>query len=324
MHSSIRRIDIGRERVNVRTQQFSVSPVLQYRFHNRIVTFYLAEGLFVSRKITVPGPLDARSKLELRKQQFAHLLRRTEVEVRIASNAADQFFIACYAFPQSFRKRLQRAEVDSYAPGFHFCKHPYQWCLYVIVKFPCRFVHTGCQDIGNAARNEAASVASAVRSILRLPEKVSLYDDMTVKHYLHYRAKLKGEPSKRVRRRVSEAAELCQIVPYLSESIRTLSAGLCKRVALADALLLRPRVLLLDDFLSGLDQGMRETAGAILSNAAAFSSVIVTGHEIEDFSRWTTRFLVLRGGIVSSSVDATGLEPQTLRDRLDMAMKGGN
>ena len=162
------------------------------------------------------------------------------------------------------------------------------------------------------------------RQIGYLPEKVSLYDDMTVKHYLHYRAKLKGEPSKRVRRRVSEAAELCQIVPYLSESIRTLSAGLCKRVVLADALLLRPRVLLLDDFLSGLDQGMRETAGAILSNAAAFSSVIVTGHEIEDFSRWTTRFLVLRGGIVSSSVDATGLEPQTLRDRLDMAMKGGN
>ena len=154
------------------------------------------------------------------------------------------------------------------------------------------------------------------RQIGYLPEKVSLYDDMSVKHYLHYRAKLKGEPSKRVRRRVSEAAALCQIVPYLSESIRTLSAGLCKRVALADALLLRPRVLLLDDFLSGLDQGMRETAG--------FSSVIVTGHEIEDFSRWTTRFLVLRGGIVSSSVDATGLEPQTLRDRLDMAMKGGN
>ena len=47
------------------------------------------------------------------------------------------------------------------------------------------------------------------RQIGYLPEKVSLYDDMTVKHYLHYRAKLKGEPSKRVRRRVSEAAELC-------------------------------------------------------------------------------------------------------------------
>lgn len=160
------------------------------------------------------------------------------------------------------------------------------------------------------------------RQIGYLPERVSLYDDMTVKSYLHYRAKLKGEPAKRVRRRVSEAVELCQIAHCLAEPIRTLSAGLCKRVALADALLLRPRVLLLDDFLSGLDRGMREAAGTILSNAAAFSSVVVTGHEIEDFSRWTTRFVVLRDGIVSSSIDATGLEPEALRERLRAAMKG--
>ena len=160
------------------------------------------------------------------------------------------------------------------------------------------------------------------RQIGYLPERVSLYDDMTVKSYLHYRAKLKGEPAKRVRRRVSEAVELCQIAHCLAEPIRTLSAGLCKRVALADALLLRPRVLLLDDFLSGLDRGMREAAGTVLSNAAAFSSVVVTGHEIEDFSRWTTRFVVLRDGIVSSSIDATGLEPEALRERLRAAMKG--
>ena len=240
MHSSIRRIDIGRERVNVRTQQFSVSPVLQYRVHNRIVTFYLAEGLFVSRKITVPGPLDARSKLELRKQQFAHLLRRTEVEVRIASNAADQFFIACYAFPQSFRKRLQRAEVDSYAPGFHFCKHPYQWCLYVIVKFPCRFVHTGCQDIGNAARNEAASVASAVRSILRLPEKVSLskLSLFQVHTQKRKRKRLQGMTSLRIED-VMHNADIQQLAPEFNslcrqpsiQALQVLSA-FCKRLIL--------------------------------------------------------------------------------------------
>ena len=161
------------------------------------------------------------------------------------------------------------------------------------------------------------------RQIGYLPERVALYDDMTVKEYLTYRAHLKGEPSKRVRRRVSEAAEMCQVADLLREPIRTLSAGLVKRVALADALLLRPRVLLLDDFLAGLDREMRLAAGEVLSNAAAFSSVIVTGHELEDFSRWTTRFLVLRDGIISSAVETAGLEPATLRERLDFALKGG-
>ena len=161
------------------------------------------------------------------------------------------------------------------------------------------------------------------RQIGYLPERVALYEDMTVKEYLHYRANLKGEPSKRVRRRVSEAAEFCQVSGLLRETIRNLSAGLRKRVALADALLLRPRVLLLDDFLGGLDRSMRETAGEVLSNAAAFSSVIVTGHEYADFARWTTRFLVLPNGVISTALETTGLEMPKLLERLDLALEGG-
>ena len=160
------------------------------------------------------------------------------------------------------------------------------------------------------------------RQIGYLPERVALYEDMTVKEYLHYRANLKGEPSKRVRRRVSEAAEFCQVSGLLRETIRNLSAGLRKRVALADALLLRPRVLLLDDFLAGLDKDMRESTGALLSNVAAFSSVIVTGHELSDVARWATRVLVLRNGVVSASIDTAGLGADVLQARLGEALGG--
>jgi len=156
-----------------------------------------------------------------------------------------------------------------------------------------------------------------------LPESAPLYEDMTVKEYLKYRACLKGEPQRRIRRRIDEAAEMCQVSDLLREPIRLLSAGLRKRVALADALLLRPRVLLLDDFLAGLDHGMRAAAASVLSDAAAFSSVIVTGHEIVDFARWTTRFLVLRGGVIASSVQTSGADPAELCDRVERALEGG-
>jgi len=156
-----------------------------------------------------------------------------------------------------------------------------------------------------------------------LPENPRPYDDMTVKEYLKYRAILKGEPSKRVRRRVTEAAELCRVTDILRTSIRRLSNGLRKRVALADAILLRPRVLLLDDFLAGLDTRMRDEAGAILSDAAAFSSVIVTGHELSDFSRWTTRFLVLRDGVIAASVDSAGADPAASEARVRSEIAGG-
>ena len=161
------------------------------------------------------------------------------------------------------------------------------------------------------------------RQLGYLPERIALYDDMTVCEYLRYRAVLKGEPAKRVRRRVSEAVEICQIGDILRMPIAALSAGLRKRVAIADAIILRPRILLLDDFLAGLDGTMRETAGSILSNVVAFSSVIVTGHELDELSKWATRFLVLKDGVISSSVEATGLDQPVLRERLAAAMNGG-
>lgn len=161
------------------------------------------------------------------------------------------------------------------------------------------------------------------RQLGYLPEKIALYDDMTVKEYLHFRAHLKGEPDKRVRRRVAESAEMCRITDDLRTPIRLLSNGLVKRVALADALLLRPRVLILDDFLAGLDRTMREAAGVILSTAAAFSAVIVTGHELEDLAKWSTRFEVLRNGVISASLDTTGLDQAVIRERLGVALDGG-
>lgn len=161
------------------------------------------------------------------------------------------------------------------------------------------------------------------RQIGYLPERVALYEDMTVRDYLSYRAELKGEPPRRVRRRVSEAAEMCLVTDLLRTPIARLSFGFRKRVALADAILLRPRVLLLDDFLAGLDRTMRLSMGTILSNAAAFSSVIVTGHEIEEFARWSTRFLVLRNGVIASTVQTAGADPGDLVGKVENALNGG-
>ena len=157
-----------------------------------------------------------------------------------------------------------------------------------------------------------------------LPERVALYDDMTIKEYLTYRANLKGEPPKRIRRRIGEACEICRLPDTMLRTlIGDLSAGQRKRVALADALLLRPRVLLLDDLLSGLDRSLRAASGDIMSNAAAFSAVVVTGHEVEDIAPWATRFLVLRGGVIAASISVAGLALDELRERVDAALAGG-
>lgn len=161
------------------------------------------------------------------------------------------------------------------------------------------------------------------RQLGYMQERPALYDDMTVRAYLTYRARLKGEPEKRIRRRIAEAAEICQISDELGQTIGFLSYGLKKRVALADAMLLRPRVLLLDDFLAGLDSSMRAAAGGVLASVAAFSSVIVTGHELEDLAHLATRFLVLRDGVIGASVPAAGISATDLAHRVQTVLRGG-
>ena len=156
-----------------------------------------------------------------------------------------------------------------------------------------------------------------------LPETPALYDDMTVKAYLEYRARLKGENEKRLRHRVEEAVRLCRATEILRRPVRALSYGLRKRVALADAVLLRPRVLLLDDVLAGLDFNLRAAAGEIVSEVSSFSCVVATGHEIVDLARWATKFLVLRGGVIAAEIPAAGVEPAALVERVGTALRGG-
>ena len=112
-----------------------------------------------------------------------------------------------------------------------------------------------------------------------LPERFALYEDMRVKDFLAYRAGLKGEPPKRIRRRISEAAQMCMLDDALRSPIRGLSAGEKKRVALADALLLRPRL-----------------PGSIAQCAKSQGKSSPTRPRFQASSRQGTRLTILRDG----------------------------
>jgi len=147
-----------------------------------------------------------------------------------------------------------------------------------------------------------------------LSESAPADPDMRVRAYLRYRANLRGEMAKKIRHRVSEALELCGLEAFAEDFIGTLSFGLRKRVALADALLLRPRFLLLDDLLAGLDPVTRASFGRILASVSSFASVFVSGHELDELAQWATRFLVLKGGRVMPAKTVAGV-----RTLLDLA-----
>lgn len=144
------------------------------------------------------------------------------------------------------------------------------------------------------------------RSMGYLSETAPADADLTVKDYLRYRANLRGEMAKKIRHRVAEAMELCGLEPHAGTYIGSLSFGLRKRVALADALLLRPRFLILDDLLAGLDPVTRASFGRILAAVSTFAAVVVSGHELDELSAWATKFYVLKSGKVLGAKTGVG------------------
>ena len=140
-----------------------------------------------------------------------------------------------------------------------------------------------------------------------LPETAPADPDLGVRSYLRYRANLRGEMAKKIRHRVAEAMDLCGLEPYADAAIGDLSFGLRKRVALADALLLRPRFLLLDDLLAGLDPATRQSFGRILAAISSFASVVVSGHELDELAQWATKFYVLLDGRLVGAKTVAGV-----------------
>lgn len=143
------------------------------------------------------------------------------------------------------------------------------------------------------------------RHVGYLTELAPLYEEMSVVRYLRFRAKLKGERFLRIRRRVNEALERCDLEALRRATIGRLSLGQRRRVALAEAILTMPEVLILDDPFAGLDATLRARIGETLREVASRSHVLVSGHDPILLKSCCTRFaLIEKGRLVADRLTA--------------------
>lgn len=129
-----------------------------------------------------------------------------------------------------------------------------------------------------------------------MPEHAALYPEMRVAEYLRYRAALKGVPVRRVRRRVAEASEQCGIGPVLNRTIGHLSKGYRQRVALADALVHEPELLILDEPTLGLDPSQIRQARDLVRGLAERHTVLLSSHILPEVEMTCSRVIILHRG----------------------------
>jgi len=147
----------------------------------------------------------------------------------------------------------------------------------------------------------------ARRRLGYLPENTPLYHDMRVNEYLAYRAHLKGVHGGKVKERVGDVIELCDLREKQRAIIGTLSKGQRQRVGLADALVHDPELLILDEPTIGLDPNQVRHVRELIKNLAQKRTVLISTHILSEVEIMCSRVIVIHKGSIRASDTAENL-----------------
>ncbi|MFI5296969.1 MAG: ABC transporter ATP-binding protein [Polyangiales bacterium] len=137
-----------------------------------------------------------------------------------------------------------------------------------------------------------------------MPEATPLYGEMRVREYLTFRAELKGVPRKVRKANVEEAMARAKVSDVADTLIEVLSKGYKQRVGLADALVSRPPLLVLDEPTAGMDPNqireVRELVRSLGRAGGGEQTVLLSTHILSEVEATCSRVMVIdRGSLVA-------------------------
>src|SRR5215813_2506908 len=145
-----------------------------------------------------------------------------------------------------------------------------------------------------------------------LPEGAPLYVDMTPLTFLDFVAAVRGLNGANRRQRMREVVERMQLGGVLHQRIETLSKGFRRRVALAQAILHDPEVLILDEPTDGLDPNQKHEVRELIRTMAPSKAIVISTHILEEVEALCNRAIIIaRGRVVAYGT------PEALRARSD-------
>lgn len=138
------------------------------------------------------------------------------------------------------------------------------------------------------------------RNIAMVFQSYALYPHMSVYDNMAFGLKLRKLPKDLIHEKVTNAAEILGLVPYLSRKPKALSGGQRQRVALGRAIVRNAKVFLMDEPLSNLDAKLRvQMRGELikLHEKLATTTIYVTHDQIEAMTM-ATRLVVMKDGFI--------------------------
>ena len=143
-----------------------------------------------------------------------------------------------------------------------------------------------------------------------LPEIPPLYTDMTVREYLDFAASLKKIPRASRAEAVAEVMELVKVADVSGRLIKNLSKGYRQRVGMAQAILGKPQVIILDEPTVGLDPKQIIEIRDMIRGLGKKHTVILSSHILSEVSAVCDHILIINRGKLIASDTPENLERQ--------------
>jgi ABC-2 type transport system ATP-binding protein len=166
-----------------------------------------------------------------------------------------------------------------------------------------------------------ADPVAAKRLVAWLPDEPMLYDKLNPMEYLEFVAGLWGVPAKAARAKAQELLEWLALWEHRAERCEGFSRGMKQKAALAGALIHDPKLLMLDEPLTGLDAAMaRQVKDLLQARVEAGATVILTTHILDVAERMSDRIGIIQSGklLAEGTLDElrarSGREGRTLED----------
>ncbi len=129
-----------------------------------------------------------------------------------------------------------------------------------------------------------------------MPETVALYGDMRVGEFLKYVAAMRGVGMRERKAAVEAAMDHCQITNMRRRLVGTLSKGYRQRVGLAQALVAKPKVVILDEPTIGLDPAQIKETRQMIRSLAQSCTVLLSTHILSEVEQICSRVLIISSG----------------------------
>lgn len=129
-----------------------------------------------------------------------------------------------------------------------------------------------------------------------LPENCPAYPEMTILDYLDYSASLHGLSRLERSPLIAEAIEKTGLTEKATKRISTLSRGYRQRTGVAQAILHKPKILILDEPTNGLDPTQILQMRKLIKDLAVKSTIIISTHILQEVQAICDRVLILKDG----------------------------